>query len=285
MTSYRFCRPDDIPLLVEAVNLCYIPHFPDLAAITISDFKRDIRELQVWCSSCMVAFDDGGKPIAVVIGCKRSKETFIYQIGVRPGYERQGHARHILTSLAQKLAVLGPPRIIAEIPSRNEAMLHLFESAGFRREEKLVDFALTRREDSAAVAADLFSPLGLDDLEGELMKRGNVCWERSLETLRQRREKISGVALVGIDRLEGYLLNQDHEILAIGIDGTRPAEEASHLLRLMAQRAASRPVFRKVSGSEVPLQLLEKASFEKQEEHCRLALNLVEMKRRNETLT
>lgn len=134
MTSYRFCRPDDIPLLVEAVNACYVPHFADHPPLTIPDFKREIREIGVWCSSCMVGLNERKEPIAIVIGCKKPPETWIHRIGVRHGYERQGHARHLLTSLAQKLAVLGPPRILAELPSRNEAALHLFKSVGFRRE-------------------------------------------------------------------------------------------------------------------------------------------------------
>ena len=29
---------------------------------------------------------------------------------------RQGHGRHLLTSLSSKLAILGPPRMVAEVP-------------------------------------------------------------------------------------------------------------------------------------------------------------------------
>ena len=56
MSSYRFCRTDDIALLVDALNRCWLPYFPDETPMTAPAFKRSIRDLQVWCSSCMVAF-------------------------------------------------------------------------------------------------------------------------------------------------------------------------------------------------------------------------------------
>ena len=56
MAAYRFCRTDDIGLLVDALNRCWAPYFPDEPPITPAAFKRSIRDLQVWCSSCMVAF-------------------------------------------------------------------------------------------------------------------------------------------------------------------------------------------------------------------------------------
>ena len=38
--------------------------------MTPEAFKRSIRDLQVWCNSCMVAFS-GPDPIGVLIGAKR----------------------------------------------------------------------------------------------------------------------------------------------------------------------------------------------------------------------
>jgi len=48
-------RSDDIGLLVDALNRCWLRTFPT-SAMTPAAFKRSIRDLQVWCSSCMVAF-------------------------------------------------------------------------------------------------------------------------------------------------------------------------------------------------------------------------------------
>ena len=76
MAAYRFCRTDDIALLVDALNRCWAPYFPDEPAMTPAAFKRSIRDLQVWCSSCMVAFS-GSDPIGVLIGAKRPSGTLV----------------------------------------------------------------------------------------------------------------------------------------------------------------------------------------------------------------
>ena len=63
--------------------------------MTPAAFKRSIRDLQVWCSSCMVAFA-GADPIGVLIGAKRPSGTLIHKIAVHPDHRRQGHGRHLL---------------------------------------------------------------------------------------------------------------------------------------------------------------------------------------------
>ena len=91
MPAYRFCRSDDIALLTDALNACYVVHFPDQDPLSTGDFKREIRELNVWSSSCMVVSADRD-PIGVVTGAKRERETLIHRIGVHPNFLRQGHA-------------------------------------------------------------------------------------------------------------------------------------------------------------------------------------------------
>ena len=107
--------PTTSALLVDALNRCWSPHFPDEPPMTPAAFKRSIRDLQVWCSSCMVAFS-GSDPIGVLIGAKRPSGTLIHKIAVHPDHLRQGHGRHLLTSLSSKLAILGPPRISRRSP-------------------------------------------------------------------------------------------------------------------------------------------------------------------------
>src|SRR5574341_1500610 len=84
MSAYRFCRTDDIGLLVDALNRCWAPYFPDEPPVTPATFKRSIRDLQVWCSSCMVAFA-GSDLIGVLIGAKRPSATLVHKIAVHPG--------------------------------------------------------------------------------------------------------------------------------------------------------------------------------------------------------
>ena len=32
MPSYRFCRPDDLTLIIKAINACYLMHYPEAAS-------------------------------------------------------------------------------------------------------------------------------------------------------------------------------------------------------------------------------------------------------------
>jgi GNAT superfamily N-acetyltransferase len=142
MSAYRFCRTDDIGLLVDALNRCWPPYFPDEPPVTPEAFKRSIRDLQVWCSSCMVALS-GPDPIGVLIGAKRPSGTLVYKIAVHPDHVRQGHGRHLLTSLSSKLAILGPPRIVAEVPEALAPASALFSASGYVEEGRLTDYVFS----------------------------------------------------------------------------------------------------------------------------------------------
>ena len=113
--------------------------------MTPEAFKRSIRDLQVWCSSCMVAFS-GSDPIGVLIGAKRPSGTLIHRIAVHPDHRRQGHGRHLLTSLSSKLAILGPPRIVAEVPESLAPACELFGATGYVQEAILTDYVLQHDE-------------------------------------------------------------------------------------------------------------------------------------------
>ena len=145
MSAYRFCRSDDIALLVDALNHCWAPYFRDEPPMTTEAFKRSIRDLQVWCSSCMVAFS-GPDPIGVLIGAKRPSGTLIHKIAVHPDHRRQGHGRHLLTSISSKLAILGPPRIVAEVPEALADACGLFSACGYVQEALLTDYVLHGEE-------------------------------------------------------------------------------------------------------------------------------------------
>jgi len=126
------------------------PYFPDEPPVTPAAFKRTIRDLQVWCSSCMVAFS-GSDPIGVLIGAKRPSGTLVHKIAVHPDHRGQGHGRHLLASLGSKLAILGPPRMIAEVPETLAAACGLLSASGYVQEALLTDYvsegpALTLRQ-------------------------------------------------------------------------------------------------------------------------------------------
>jgi GNAT superfamily N-acetyltransferase len=223
LSAYRFCRTDDIGLLVDALNRCWAPYYPDEPPVTPAAFKRSIRDLQVWCSSCMVAFS-GSDPISVLIGAKRRSSTLVHKIAVHPDHRRQGHGRHLLASLGSKLAILGPPRIVAEVPETLGPARELFVASGYVQEAVLTDYVLegpALSEHGSGVAGPVrvegfVIPVTIDDLSANGLlgdppspsasARLQVCWERSVETLTARKDDIAGLAVASDERIEAYVL-------------------------------------------------------------------------------
>ena len=280
MSSYRFCRTDDIGLLVDALNRCWAPYFPDEPPMTPAAFKRSIRDLQVWCSSCMVAFSEGD-PIGVLIGAKRPSGTLVHKIAVHPDHRRQGHARHLLASLGSKLAILGPPRIVAEVPESLGPACELFSACGYVQEAVLTDYALPREEndirragssDPVALTSGLVIPVTVDDLaaNGLLLEADpQVCWERSVETLTARKEDIAGLAVASDVRIEAYLLyTQDGKIVSLRSFIEDGGARLEQLLSRIGRRTFRMP---KVHPAEISKECLEALGFRPAGGHLRYA--------------
>ncbi len=271
MPAYRFCRTDDIALLTEALNACYVVHFPDQDPLCTGDFKREIRELNVWSSSCMVV-SDGRDPIGVVTGAKRERETLIHRIGVHPDSLRQGHARHLLESLSQKLAVLGPPRMVAEVPDDLPTVRSLFEAVGYRAEHRFADFTLPEPLAPPAATGGV-SPASLGDLlrYEALDPSVSRSWERELPTLQNRKDQIQGLAIASDTRVEACALFRDlpgsgrREI--VGLGGTGVLLEVA--LRAACQAGCLAVTVPKVSSEEISWDRLESLGFQRQRTYTR----------------
>ena len=240
--------------------------------MTPAAFKRSIRDLQVWCSSCMVAFS-GADPIGVLIGAKRPSGTLVHKIAVHPDHRRQGHGRHLLASLGSKLAILGPPRIVAEVPESLAPARELFNASGYVQEAILTDFVLEGPDRSgrgnAARVEGLVIPVTVDDLaaNGLLGDAGRqVCWSRSVETLTARKDDIAGLAVASDERIEAYILyvkggTEETEIVSLRsmID-----DGGAGLMELLARlRAQGMQTFRlpKVHPAEISLERVEALGF------------------------
>jgi hypothetical protein len=284
MPAYRFCRTDDIALLTEAVNACYLVHFPEQDPLSPEDFKREIRELNVWCSSCMVASSEGD-PIGVVTGAKRERETLVHRIGVHPEFQRRGHARHLLESLGQKLSVLGPPRVVAELPEDEPAVRDLFEALDYREEARFADFAL-QRPGTPVRATGAVERVSLDDVlrAGAFDPAVPRSWERALTTLQNRKEQVQGLAIASDRRVEAYVLFRDlpahgrREIVALGggaLQGERGDAEGAVLLeiaiRVACQAGSLAVTVPRVSSEEVSWAHLESIGFQKGRTYLRVA--------------
>lgn len=265
MSAYRFCRTDDIGLLVHALNRCWAPYSPDEPPMTPAAFKRTIRDLQVWCSSCMVAIA-GSDPIGVLIGAKRSSSTLIHKIAVHPAHLRQGHGRHLLTSLGSKLAILGPPRIVAEVPETLEAACGLFGATGFVEEAVLTDYVLTiggqgsGARNQGEETGSFVIPVSIDDLaaNGILDAHPQACWERSAETLTARKNDVKGLAVASEERIEAYLIYMGGEIMSLR---SFVEDGGTSLRQLLSHLGGGTFRFPKVHPGEVSEELLETLGF------------------------
>jgi GNAT superfamily N-acetyltransferase len=265
VSSYRFCRTDDIGLLVDALNRCWSPYFPDEPPMTPAVFKRSIRDLQVWCSSCMVAFS-GADPIGVLIGAKRPSGTLVHKIAVHPDHRRQGHGRHLLESLGSKLAILGPPRIVGEVPETLAPACGLFSASGYVQEAVLTDYVLQRGEaqepEAAAIAGGFVIPVTVDDLAANgLLEEAHseTCWERSVETLTARKGEIAGLAVASEERIEAYLLYvKPAEIVSLR---TFVDDGGARLKQLLSRLGMGTFLFPKVHPAEISKECLETLGF------------------------
>jgi GNAT superfamily N-acetyltransferase len=278
VSSYRFCRTDDIGLLVDALNRCWLPYFPDEGPMTPAAFKRSIRELQVWCSSCMVAFS-GSDPIGVLIGAKRSAGTLVHKIAVHPDHRRQGHGRHLLASLGSKLAILGPPRIVAEVPETLTPACELFTASGYVQEALLTDYVLQREEEDRDIREAFVIPVTVDDLAANGLLgdvHPQVCWQRSVETLMARKDDVAGLAIATDEQIEAYLLYVTRGSTSAEAAADRMAEAeivslrsfiddgGARLTQLLSQlRARGMETFRlpKVHPAEISKEILETLGF------------------------
>ncbi len=250
MPSYRFCRPDDIPFLVRAVNECYDVHFPDAPRMTVARYRAEMKALDVWPSNSLVASSDDG-PLAVLIATKRAREVMVLRLGARPGHQRRGHGAHLLTSLSNKLAVLGPELLAAEVPRSLSAALALLAAMGYRRQLTYTDYQRASAP-VEPVPADLMMPVSVGELDaqGLLDTPADVALRRRRRTLLNLSDQLEGVAIATPERIEAFLLHRladDGTTLDIVATFAQACEQQDLLLRLLLRYLAG--------TTELPLRL------------------------------
>ena len=240
--------------------------------MTAASFKRSIRDLQVWCSSCMVAFA-GSDPIGVLIGAKRTSGTLIHKIAVHPDHRRQGHGRHLLDSLGSKLAILGPPRLVAEVSEAFEPACELFQATGYVPEAVLADYVLQGDgEDAREIDGRFVVPVSVDDLAANglpLEPHPQCCWQRSIETLTARKNEIAGLAVASDERIEAHILyirtGEGAEIVSLRSLIDDGGARLRHLIARLGGMGTLR--FPKVHPAEVPRESLQMLGFQRAGTH------------------
>ncbi len=282
MTAYRFCRSDDVPLIVDAYERCNVGSGARPWSLTVDHMKRLGREMNLWTSSCMVAFE-GSDPIGVLIAAKREPiASLVLHVAVHPDHRRRGHGRHMMTSLSQKMAILEPTLMLAELPEDDALGRRFFEACGFTERDVLTDYSCAGEAPADVPGVDLVAGVSAAELvsqaDFQAVPELDRCWQRSPQSVRNLRDRPRGLAIATDRGFEAYLLHRglDHadqplpflstpsaaplEILALG--GKTPVPALLRPLLAVASDRAGRPLhLPRVHPSEAPPGRLEEYGF------------------------
>ena len=220
----------------------------------------------------MVAFD-AKEPVGVLIGCKRPPHTHVLRIAVHPDQLRKGHGRHMLTSLSAKLAILGPPKLVAELGAENAPARALLSACGWREERTYVDLVCDSLAASPAPPG-LVVPVTVDDLADIALPEASAVrsWGRTRGTLLNRRERLLGLAIASGERLDASVLyaRENADTVTLWNVSAAPGAEGQAalgmLLRDLAHREPGRVVVPRIEDGEVSIDLLVSLGFTRQAE-------------------
>jgi L-amino acid N-acyltransferase YncA len=215
----------------------------------------------------MVAFD-AKEPVGVLIGCKRPPHTLVLRIAVHPEQLRKGHGRHMLTSLSAKLAILGPPQLVAELPADSAPARSLFAACGWRDDRTYTDLAL---DSPAAREAPpgLVVPVTVDDLADIALPEAEASrsWGRTRGTLLNRRERLLGLAIASGEHLDASVLytRDDDDTVTLwnlsSAEGENGSVALGVLLCDLAHREPGRVMVPRIHDDEVSIDLMVRLGF------------------------
>lgn len=235
MPLYRFCRPEDLPMIVQALNACYDVHFPARPTTTVEQFREEMGLISLWPSNTMVVLEDK-EPIAVIVGTKRPYGCWIAKLGVRCDYQRQGIGCYIVEALIRKLSIIGPRVISVDVPADNGVALAFFRNVGFETWTQYWSFA---GHPQAQPTEDLrqVHPIKPDVALSRYESFHPVpqCWERDAYTLQLYAGRLSGYAFWEEENIRGYILLYHHTIMDLALD---PQADAVRVGTALLQRAA-----------------------------------------------
>ncbi len=181
---------------------------------------------------------------------------------------RKGHGRHLLTSLSAKLAILGPPHLVAEIEAANAPARALFKACGWREARTYVNY-LAETPAASPAPPGLVIPVTATDLSDIALPPPDAprSWERTRGTLLARTERLNGLAITHGERLDAALLytrEPDGRTaiwnLSVAPDATG-RDAAAILLRDLAQREPAPITLPRMDETEIDGSLLRELGF------------------------
>ena len=250
MPSYRFCRPDDLRLIVLAINACYRMHYPDMPEMTEDRLKEHMILFDVRPGNCMVALERQA-PVGVVVSTKRSYGTWIQALGCQPEVQRCGIASQLLEALIRKITIQKTPYISVDVPADNIAARACFASNGFDEcggyvtyEGALTAQATVPGEVEAVLAPRLLVHYGP-------FHPVPACWERTAESLAAYGSLPQGAVYREQGEVQGYVMYRGETILDLAVAPEADALVVSQaLLGAMYTRGITRATLPKVPEAE-----------------------------------
>ena len=229
MPSYRFCRPDDLELIVRAINQCCRIHETDTPEMTEERLKAHMTLFAVRPGNCMVALERQ-QPVAAIISTRREACAWIQTLGCQPAFQRRGIASQLVEALVRKIAIQRTADITVDVPEDNDAALQFFQAVDLEERGRLV--TLEGEPDSPgdlpgevvqAPAAELLNAY-------EAFHAFPACWERSADSLAGYGELLQGYAYRENGAMQGYLLHQGATILDLACAPDADAGRVSAIL-------------------------------------------------------
>lgn len=163
MSSLRFLRPDDLPLLARAVRELAPPH-ADMDTATLRQWMENYATRP---GNCMVLWEREDLR-GVLVSARREVagrvEGLIQELWLHPEHRRQGHGLEMLGALEKKVAIMGMDTFFLEVPDEAGA-LAFAGAAGFAPLGRGVDavFSLPGEENGPEQLLSL-AALDLDQL-------------------------------------------------------------------------------------------------------------------------
>jgi GNAT superfamily N-acetyltransferase len=276
MPLYRFCRPEDIPLIVQALNTCYDVHFPQHSAMTVAQFREEMGLISLWPSNTMVVLENND-PIAVIVGTKRPYGCWIAKLGVRSEHQRQGIGRYIVEALTRKLSIIGPRVISVDVPVDNEGAAAFFKHLGFEtwgRYWSFVGHPQTQFPDDLRQVHPIKPDVALSRYES--FHPIPQCWERDAYTLQLYAGRLSGYAFWEQDSILGYLLLHHSIIMDLALDPhADPIRVGTALLQRAAVDVKEALHIDKVAAQDPVRAALEQAGLTPYESHVHMGQHII----------
>lgn len=229
MPSYRFCRPDDLTLIVRAINACYRMHYPDEPEMTEERFKEQMTLFAVRPGNCMVALERQ-QPVGVVVSTKRDYGAWIQAVGCQPAFQRRGIATQLVEALLRKIAIQRAPIVTVDVPADNAPAVRFFEAQDFTVRGRYVSYQGPLPE--ATRAAGHIAPVPAPDLLAYYAQFHTIpaCWERQAESLAGYGALPQGYAYYTQGTVQGYLSHWGNAILDLAIAPQAETEQVSAAL-------------------------------------------------------